>query len=82
MPEFITKKPCIDICEFNKHDICKACGRSHEEKKTWKRLSDEQKQAIWIRVLASHGSGPGKQATALRALYRKAQDKAAKKQHR
>ncbi len=78
MPDFITKKPCIDICEFNKHDICKACGRTHEEKKSWKRLSDEDKQAIWTRVLASHGSGTTKQEKALRALYRKAQEKAAR----
>lgn len=79
MPDFITKKPCIDICEFNKQDICKACGRTHSEKKSWKRLSAQDKQVIWNRVLASHGSGPGKQAKALRALYTKAQDKAARK---
>jgi predicted Fe-S protein YdhL (DUF1289 family) len=78
MPDFITKKPCIDICEFNKHDICKACGRTHAEKKSWKRLSAQDKQAIWDRVLASHGSGPGKQAKALRALYHKAQAKSAR----
>ncbi|MBQ0776850.1 MAG: DUF1289 domain-containing protein [Pseudomonas sp.] len=76
MSEFITKKPCIDICEFNKHDICKSCGRTHEEKKAWKRLSDKDKHAIWTRVLASHGSGPTKPAKALRALYRKAQERA------
>lgn len=76
MTEPITKKPCIDMCEFNKHDICKACGRTQEEKKSWKRLSAQDKQAIWTRVLASHGSGTTKQAKALRALYRKAQNKA------
>lgn len=76
MSELITKKPCIDICEFNKQDVCKACGRTHAEKKSWKRLSAKDKQAIWSRVLASHGSGPTKQAKALRALYRKAQEKA------
>lgn len=79
MPEFITKKPCIDICEFNKHDICKSCGRTHAEKKSWKRLSDSDKQAIWTRILASHGSGAGKKASALRGLYQKARNKTAKK---
>lgn len=78
MPDFITKKPCIDICEFNKHDICKACGRTQTEKKSWKRLSAKDKQAIWDRVLGSHGSGSSKQARALRALYHKAQEKAAR----
>ncbi|MDX1633751.1 MAG: DUF1289 domain-containing protein [Marinobacter sp.] len=71
----VTKKPCIDICEFNKKDICKACGRTYQEKKEWKRLSDDQKQAIWQRILVSHGSGKGKQPRALRALYEKAKHK-------
>lgn len=79
MANLISKKPCIDMCDFNKHDVCKACGRTHEEKKSWKRLSDHDKQAIWTRILASHGNGPGKPAKALRALYRKAQDRAANK---
>lgn len=79
MADFITKKPCIDICEFNKQHVCKACGRTQEEKKSWKRLSDQDKQAIWTRVLQSHGSGSGKEAKALRALYRKAREKAATK---
>lgn len=78
MSDLITKKPCIDICEFNKQSICKACGRTQEEKKSWNRLSAEDKQAIWSRVLASHGSGPTRPAKALRVLYRKAQEKAAK----
>ncbi|WP_022961669.1 DUF1289 domain-containing protein [Halopseudomonas pelagia] len=79
MSDYITKKPCIDICKFNRHDICKACGRTYEEKKSWKRLSDQDKQAIWTRVLNSHGSGSGKAAKALRTLYHNAQDRAASK---
>lgn len=75
MSELITKKPCIDLCDFNKHQICKACGRTHGEKKSWKRLSPEQKQAVWHRILASHGSGASKESKALRALYRKAEKK-------
>lgn len=75
MSEPITKKPCIDMCDFDKHQICKACGRTHEEKKSWKRLAPEQKQAIWHRILGSHGSGRSKEAKALRDLYRKAKKK-------
>lgn len=75
MSEPITKKPCIDMCDFDKHQICKACGRTHEEKKSWKRLAPEQKQAIWHRILGSHGSGGSKEAKALRDLYRKAKKK-------
>lgn len=76
----VTKKPCIDICEFNKKDICKACGRTRQEKKEWKRLSDDEKQAICQRILVSHGSGKGKQPSALRELYEKARLGKGKKQ--
>ncbi len=75
MSELITKKPCIDMCDFNKHQVCKACGRTHAEKKSWKRLSPEEKQAIWRRILGTHGSGESKAAKALRALYRNADKK-------
>lgn len=78
MTKPVTKKPCIDECEFNKKDICKACGRTHQEKKEWKRLSAEEKQAIWQRILVSHGSGKGKHPRALRALYEKAKHKQSK----
>jgi len=77
--EPVTKKPCIDICEFNKKEICKACGRTRQEKKQWKQLSPEEKQAIWTRILESHGSGKGKQPRALRELYEKAKQKKSKK---
>jgi len=77
--EPVTKKPCIDVCEFNKKAICKACGRTRQEKKEWKQLSPEQKQAIWTRILESHGSGKGKNPKALRELYEKAQKKKKKK---
>ena len=73
--EPVTKKPCIDVCEFNKKAICKACGRTRQEKKEWKQLSPEQKQAIWTRILESHGSGKGKNPRALRELYEKAKKK-------
>ncbi|MAM89701.1 DUF1289 domain-containing protein [Allohahella sp. A8] len=68
----VTKKPCIDICEFDKQAVCKACGRTKQEKKAWKQFSDDEKQAVWDRVLVSHGSGKGKDARNLRALYEKA----------
>tara|TARA_B100002003_G_C14142271_1_gene549190 strand:- start:1673 stop:2002 length:330 start_codon:yes stop_codon:yes gene_type:complete len=77
--EPVTKKPCIDVCEFNKKAVCKACGRTREEKKEWKQLSPDQKQAIWTRILESHGSGKGKNPRALRDLYEKAKKKQRKK---
>lgn len=72
----VTKKPCIDLCEFNKRGECKACGRTQAEKKQWKKLPDEHKQAVWNRVLASHGQGNSEPARALQKRYRKAMAKA------
>ncbi|MCL7945436.1 DUF1289 domain-containing protein [Marinobacter sp. ATCH36] len=77
--EPVTKKPCIDICEFNKKEICKACGRTGQEKKEWKQLSADEKHAIWTRILDSHGSGKGKNPRALRELFEKAKRKKRKK---
>ncbi|TVP53306.1 MAG: DUF1289 domain-containing protein [Halomonadaceae bacterium] len=76
MTPLVTKKPCIDICEFNKRGECKACGRTQAERKQWKQLPDEDKQAIWERVLVSHGQGKSAQAKALQKRYRKAVAKA------
>lgn len=78
MPELVTKKPCIDICEF-RQSVCKACGRTQAEKKGWKQLSAEEKQAVWDRILQTHGKGDSKNAQALRARYEKGRRKAAEK---
>ncbi|MDX1587314.1 MAG: DUF1289 domain-containing protein [Oleiphilaceae bacterium] len=76
MQPLVIKKPCIDICEFNKAGECKACGRTRSEKKQWKKLSAQEKQAIWERILDSHGRGNSKEAKALRKLYGKGVEKA------
>lgn len=80
MQPLVTKKPCIDLCEFSKAGECRACGRSEREKKQWKKLSAEEKQAIWERILHSHGQGKSKQAKALRKRYSKGVEKALKQQ--
>ena len=79
MSELVTKKPCIDICEF-KHAVCKACGRTQTEKKQWKLLAPQEKQAVWDRVLLSHGQGDSRNAKALRARYEKGLRKAREKE--
>ncbi|MCS3903704.1 putative Fe-S protein YdhL (DUF1289 family) [Methylohalomonas lacus] len=71
MYELLTKNPCIDICEFNKKNICKACGRTKAEKKGWKNLSKQEKHAVWLRILETHASGDKKKARKLRARYEK-----------
>lgn len=56
----LTKNPCLDVCKFS-DGVCIACGRTREEKKMWKRLSDEEKTAINAR-LAAEGYPRGQKA--------------------
>ncbi|MEX0951916.1 MAG: DUF1289 domain-containing protein [Gammaproteobacteria bacterium] len=71
MPALWTRNPCIDICKFNKKNICKACGRTKAEKKNWKDLSAGEKHAVWERILVSHGSSDKKKSRKLRARHDK-----------
>lgn len=76
MYELLTKNPCIDICEFNRKGICKACGRTKAEKKGWKSLDPHERHAVWLRILESHGQGDKKKARKLRARYEKVRSSA------
>jgi hypothetical protein len=40
------KSPCIDICQYDDHEICLGCRRTKTEAKTWWRLNDEEKMRI------------------------------------
>ena len=67
--ELLTKNPCIDICEFNKKMVCKACGRTKQEKRNWKNLGKKDKHAVWLRILQTHAQGDKKKARKLRERY-------------
>jgi len=69
--ELLTKNPCIDICEFNKKKVCKACGRTKQEKKQWKEMSKQDKHQVWLRILETHARGDKKKARKLRERYEK-----------
>lgn len=69
--ELLTKNPCIDICKFNKKKICKACGRTQQEKKQWKEMSKQDKHQVWLRILETHAQGNKKKARKLRKRYEK-----------
>lgn len=69
--ELLTKNPCIDICEFNKKKICKACGRTKQEKKQWQEMSKQDKHQVWLRILETHARGDKKKARKLRERYEK-----------
>lgn len=39
--------PCIGVCKFDAAtDMCKACFRTRDERKTWKSVSEESRVAI------------------------------------
>lgn len=43
--------PCIAICTTAQGDaVCKGCGRTFEEVTTWVAMSEEQKDAVWLRI--------------------------------
>jgi predicted Fe-S protein YdhL (DUF1289 family) len=75
MSKFVSKSPCIDVCKF-RDGLCRACGRTRTEKKEWKALPAVARDAIWQRVLTTHGTGAEKHARELRRRFEKARRKA------
>jgi predicted Fe-S protein YdhL (DUF1289 family) len=43
------KSPCIRKCHL-KDDVCSGCYRTSKEIREWYRLSNEEKEAILIRI--------------------------------
>ncbi|MFS2160130.1 DUF1289 domain-containing protein [Pseudomonas sp. Pseusp122] len=41
------KDPCISVCKFD-DDICRGCGRSKREIKTWKKMDKDEKRAVLV----------------------------------
>ena len=76
MSGLLTRNPCIDDCDFKKR-ICKGCGRTKAEKKSWKQLSAAEKHAVWLRILETHGRRD-KKGRALLQRYEKAAKGAAR----
>lgn len=71
MSGLLTKNPCIDDCTFKKK-VCKGCGRTKSEEKNWKHLSKQEKHAVWLRILETHGTSEKKQGRQLLERYEKA----------
>ncbi len=45
--------PCLSICNHKQGDrVCQACGMVREEKKGWKRRSEEEKNHIRLQAAA------------------------------
>lgn len=45
-----TDNPCVKACSFDAADLCRACFRTLDEARRWKRLSDGEKEAVNRRV--------------------------------
>ncbi len=77
MSDLLTKNPCIDVCKFDSNNLCLGCGRTKHEKKTWKKLDDHEKHAIWQRILETHTPKKKKAAKKLKKKRKKAETQAA-----
>lgn len=46
--------PCVAVCSTAVGDeICRGCGRSFMEVANWVAMSAQEKDAVWIRILAA-----------------------------
>ena len=44
--------PCVAVCSTLFDDICRGCGRTVMEVSNWVFMTDEEKKAVWKRILA------------------------------
>ncbi|MDN4018263.1 DUF1289 domain-containing protein [Zwartia panacis] len=44
--------PCVAICSTLFDDVCRGCGRTVMEVSNWVFMTDEEKQAVWVRIRA------------------------------
>ena len=44
--------PCVAVCSTLFDDICRGCGRTVMEVSNWVLMTDEEKKAVWARILA------------------------------
>ena len=44
--------PCVAVCSTTFDDICRGCGRTVAEVADWVFMSDQQKDAVWTRILS------------------------------
>lgn len=55
MPILLTANPCLSVCKLDANHRCTGCGRTRREIKGWKRMDDEQRHDINMRLLATQG---------------------------
>ena len=42
--------PCVRVCVLV-DDVCKGCGRTLGEVSNWSRLGEDEKRAVWERII-------------------------------
>ena len=42
--------PCIAICTTLYDEVCKGCGRTYMEVARWTGYSEEEREAVWLRI--------------------------------
>ncbi len=47
-----TDSPCVAICSTLFDDICRGCGRTALEVSNWVFMTEDEKKAVWTRILA------------------------------
>lgn len=59
--------PCVGVCNLLYADSCQGCGRTVEEEAFWSVMDEDEKNAVWYRVITELGWKPGKGINAQRA---------------
>jgi predicted Fe-S protein YdhL (DUF1289 family) len=44
--------PCVAVCSTTFDEVCRGCGRTYVEVAHWVSMSDEEKEKVWVRILA------------------------------
>lgn len=80
MDKRTTGNPCIKVCKFDSAGVCRGCLRTTDETRSWKRLSDAEKDAVNRRVrplIAAAGKGNPKRLRKLDKKIAKLEEKLA-----
>ena len=44
--------PCVAVCSTTFDDVCRGCGRTVAEVAHWVSMSADEKERVWVRILA------------------------------
>jgi len=47
--------PCVGVCKLDSDFVCEGCGRTIEEVLKWPQYSEEEKEAVLLRIFGDKG---------------------------